>query len=336
MAPRAAVQHATMARTRRLEDELRAAEGLRRLPPGPDATRAVLAALAHRSGLVVAAAARAAAAQRCEPALPPMCAALERLYEDPAGRDPKCHGKLALVAALDELGHADAVPFLRAVRHVQMEPVWGGQEDSAPPLRIRAAQALVRLGHHELYRILGDLLVDAVGEVRGAAAQMLGALGGERAALLLRLRVAVGEERDRADVLADHMAGLLACDGAVSLPLVAHRLRDDDRAVAGAAALALGGSRLPAALGELLQVLPRSVDRQLRRAIVDAIALVRSEQAVEALLDLLREGDAELAGHAAGALRLYRDRAAVVRRVEEALAARGDAAVGARWAAAQP
>lgn len=325
-----------MARSRRFEDELRAAEGLRRLPPGAEAERAVAAALQHRSGLVVAAGARAAAAHRCEALLPLLAAALERLYIDPAERDPKCHGKLALVAALDDLGHADADPFLHAVRHRQPEPVWGGQEDSAPPLRVRAAQALARLGHHALHRVLGDLLVDEVGEVRGAAAQMLGALGGERAALLLRLRVAVGEERDRADVLADHCAGLLACDGEASLGLVAGLLDADDRAVAGAAALALGGSRLPAALEPLRAALGRSVDRQLRRALVDAIGLLRSEAAAEALLGLLAEGDDELAVHAVGALRLYRDRAALARRVEEALARRGDARAAARWASAQP
>lgn len=325
-----------MARARRLEDELRQAEALRHRPAGAEATREILAALAHRSGLVVGAAARAVQAHRCEQALPAMLVALDGLYIDPAERDAKCHGKLALVAALDELGHADAAPFLRAVRHVQMEPVWGGQEDSAPPLRIRAAQALVRLGHHTLYRILGDLLVDPVGEVRGAAAQMLGALGGERAALLLRLRVAVGEEPDRADVLADHLAGLLACDGEASLPLVTVLLTDEDRAIAAAAALAVGGSRLPAALAPLLDALDRSIDRQLRRSQVDAIALLRSEAAVDALLVLLADGDQELAVHAAGALRLYRDREAVVRRVEVAIAMRGDARIAKRWALAQP
>jgi HEAT repeat protein len=325
-----------MARARRLEDELRHAESLRHRSPGSDATQDIIAALAHRSGLVVGAAARAAHALRCDEALPAMLGALDGLYVDPADRDPKCHGKLALVTALDELGHADAAVFLRAVRHVQLEPVWGGQEDSAPPLRVRAAQALVRLGHHTLYRVLGDLLVDPVGDVRGAAAQMLGALGGERAALLLRLRVAVGEEPDRADVLADHLAGLLACDGEASLPLVTVLLTDADRSIASAAALALGGSRLPAALTPLHAALGRSIDRQLRRSQVDAIALLRSEAAVEVLLGLVAEGDQELAVHAAGALRLYRDRETVVRRTEAAIAIRGVAGIAKRWASAQP
>lgn len=305
-----------MAKAKRFETELRAAEALRHAPD-PVGIRA---ALAHRSGMIAAPAARAVAAHRLDGFEAQMLAALERYYADPVERDPQCLGKLALVTALDELGCGDAAPFLRAARHVQLEPVWGGTQDSAPPLRIRAAQALVRLGHHGVYRLLGDLLVDAVGEVRGAAAQMLGAIGGERAALLLRLRLAVGDKD--VDVLADYAGGLLACEGAEAIPLVVTLLDHDDRAVVGGAALALGGSRLPEALEPLLTALRNSTDRQLTRTLVDAIALQRSDATAEVLLGLVAEGDREEAVAAAEGLRLYRDRPAIVERAKAALAVR--------------
>lgn len=304
-----------MARRRRLDDELAAAEALLRVPDQAGLARA----LAHRSGHVVAAAARAVAAQRAEAHLPALLAALDRLYEDPVERDPQCRGKLSCIEALDQLGHGDGGPFLRAVRHVQMEPVWGGRQDSAPPLRIRAAQVLVRLGHHQLFRLLGDLLVDPVGEVRGAAAQILGQVGGERAALLLRLRLAVGDAD--VDVLPDYATGLLAVEGASAVPAVAALLAHRDRAVAGGAALALGGSRLPEALAPLREALGTCVDRQLARSLIDAIALLRSEAAAEALLTLLAGGDGELALVAARGLRLYRERPAMRERITAALAA---------------
>ena len=306
-----------MARAKRFESDLRAAEALRHAPD----PAGIRAALSHRSGMIVAPAARAAAAHRIDGLEADMLAALDRLYRDPVEHDPQCLGKLALVAALDELGCGEAAPFLRAARHVQLEPVWGGTQDSAPPLRIRAAQALVRLGHHGVYRLLGDLLVDPVGEVRGAAAQMLGAVGGERGALLLRLRLSVGDQD--VDVLADYAAGLLACEGAEGVPLVVALLEHDDRAVVGGAALALGGSRLPEALEPLLAALRACPDRQLTRTLVDAIALQRSDASAEVLLGLVADGDREEAVAAAEGLRLYRDRPAIVERAQAALAARG-------------
>lgn len=318
-----------MKRPARLEDAIRAAEGLRRRAPGAETVAAIGSALAHPHGLVVAGAARAAQELRCDTAADALRAALDRLYRDPVKHDPQCRGKLAALAALDELGLADPAACLRAARHVQPEPVWGGTVDSAPPLRIRAAQALVRLGHHELYRVLGDLLVDAVGEVRGAAAQLLGAVGGERAALLLRLRLAVGDPDP--GVLGDVAAALLACDGEASLPLAAGMLAAADAAVVEAAALALGGSRLPAALAPLLARIPLARDHRLRRALVEAVALMRSDAAVAALLELLRDGADDAAEAAARALRLYRDRPAVADQAVALIAARRQAALRAAW-----
>jgi HEAT repeat protein len=318
-----------MAKGKRFEAELHAAEALRHLPPGAEATAGIRAALGHPRGLVVAAGARAAAAHRLEGIGNELHAALGRLYIDPVERDPQCRGKLALVNALDELGDGDPTAFLRAARHVQMEPVWGGSQDSAPPLRIRATQALLRLGHHGLYRLLGNLLADPVGEVRGAAAQMLGALGGERAALLLRLRLAVGDAD--ADVLADDAAGLLACEGLDALPLVVAQLGHDDRAAVGGVALALGGSRLPEALAPLLAALRDCSDHQLCRTLIDAIALLRSDAAAEELLALLATGSNHEALAAAKALRLYRDRSRLAERAEAAVAARRDDRLLRAW-----
>ena len=318
-------QHPHMAKAKRFEADLRAAEALRQVPD----PAGIRTALANASGLIIAPAARAVLAHRMDVYEPAMLIALDRLYADPVEHDPQCRGKLALVTALDELGCGDAEPFLRAARHVQLEPVWGGSQDSAPPLRIRAAQALVRLGHHGLYRLLGDLLVDAVGEVRGAAAQMLGAIGGERAALLLRLRVAVSDPD--VDVLADYAAGLLACEGAEGVALVVTLLDHDDRAVVGGVALALGGSRLPEALAPLLDALGQAGDRQLCRTLIDAIALLRSEAAAAALLTLVAEGDGEKSLAAVRGLRLYRDRSAIVERVGAVITARGEARLLRAW-----
>jgi hypothetical protein len=306
-----------MARRSGGDAAIRRAEALARRPPGSVTTAEWSAALAEHHGLAIAATARAVQAHRATDQLPALAVALARLYE---AEDPQAHGKLAALTSLDELGWEDPSPFLRAVAHVQMEPVWGGRIDAAAPLRIRAAQGLVRLGHHALWRILGDLLVDDVAEVRGAASQLLGQVGGERAALQLRLRVRLPEDREHAEVMGDHVAGLLACEGETALPLAVARLQSDELAEAQAVALAIGASRLPAALAPLADRLDDSIDRRLRRACIDGIALLRSPAAAELLLARLAEADAEEGSELLAALRVYRDRPEVVKRASAAVA----------------
>lgn len=309
-----------MARRAGGDAAIRRAEALARRAHGAVTAAEWSAALAERHGLAIAAASRAVQAHRAVACLPDLAAALARLYE---AEDPQAHGKLAALTTLDELGWDDPAPFLRAVAHQQWEPVWGGRIDAAAPLRVRAAQGMVRLGHHALWRILGDLLVDGVAEVRGAAAQLLGQVGGERAVLQLRLRVRLPEDREHAEVMGDHVAGLLACAGEEGLPLAVARLASDELAEAQAVALAIGASRLPAALAPLTARLESAIDRRLRRTCIDAIALLRSPTAAAVLLERLTEADAEEGVELLAALRVYRDRPEVVQQVGAAVARTG-------------
>src|SRR6266566_3450965 len=76
--------------------------------------------------------------------VPDLLAALDRFFLDPVKSDPQCWAKNALVQALATLGHEEAAVFVRGLRHIQMEPVWGGQEDTAAALRGNSALALVQ------------------------------------------------------------------------------------------------------------------------------------------------------------------------------------------------
>ena len=67
--------------------------------------------------------------------------------------------------------------YRAALRHVQREPVWGGSEDTAGPLRATAAFALVRMNPRDLVVLLADLLADPDKVARSGAAKALGALG---------------------------------------------------------------------------------------------------------------------------------------------------------------
>lgn len=299
-----------MARRSPIEARLAALRGLGEGAPPADLEARVRRGLDDRSSLVVAAAAAVAGSRGLSALAADLEAALERCWREPCGEsDPQCHAKLALIEALDRLDLGDDALLLRAARHVQSEPVWGGRQDSATRLRIRAAEVLARRGHPDLFRLLAELLADASHEVRGAAARLAGELGGERAALLLRLRLCAGDCEP--ENLGDYAAALLEADGVRALPLVLDVLGRRDAPIA-AIALALGGSRLPEALDPLRERLAACRDPELRGALATAIALLRSEAAVDCLLELLGGPEPGLARAAAGALALYRDRPAIL------------------------
>ena len=72
-------------------------------------------------------------------------------------------GKTAIVKALVALEYSESAAFLRASRHVQMEPVWGGQEHAAIHLR----GVLLRLKAHS-----GDRRPHVLGQVFDSLLQL--------------------------------------------------------------------------------------------------------------------------------------------------------------------
>ena len=216
--------------------------------------------IGDRSNLVVAAAAAIAGENTLVELARDLEAAFDRFLVNPLKDDKLCRAKIAVVQALDQMEHQDPDVFLKAARHVQLEPVWGGAEDSAPPLRggPRRPGAGRR---HGLPAVLVDAMADPAKDVRIAAAAALGAVGSEGAGLVLRLKVRLGDKDP--DVLSECLGGLLAVGPEENLPLVAEFLDPGDAAACEAAAMALGRSRLPEALDPLKDVL---AEVSLRRA----------------------------------------------------------------------
>src|SRR5690348_15095929 len=130
MAAGIAVRHDTSVANRRVEDQIDALSRLRDGDPAA-AVAAVRKGLRDRVGLVAAKAAKVAAELRLRETLPELAETFARLFEDAAQRDPQCWAKNAIAKALIDLDYRESGPFLRGARHVQMEPVWGGQADTA-------------------------------------------------------------------------------------------------------------------------------------------------------------------------------------------------------------
>ena len=126
--------------------------------PSPELTVELKTAIDDRSNLIVAAAAAIAGDQGLLELAPALASALDRFLVDPLKTDKLCRAKLAVIQALDKLEHGAPDVFLKACGHVQLEPVWGGSEDTAAPLRAAALLALARIDVDGLLTILVDAL----------------------------------------------------------------------------------------------------------------------------------------------------------------------------------
>ena len=119
---------------------------------------------------------------------------------------------------------------------------------------------------------------------------------------MLRLKAL---SRDEPEVLGECFAALLRAEPAKSLEFVAKFLDHHEEAVAEAAALALGDSRLESAFPVLRDAYERSHGRPLRRSLLLAIALLRREIAIDYLLDLVQNGADQASADAIAALAMY-------------------------------
>jgi hypothetical protein len=309
---------------RRIEEEVARLSRLREDGPGEATTAAVRKALADRVGLVVAKAANIAAELRIEEAIPDLLRAFDRLFEKPVERDPQCWGKNAVAKALTELDYRLSAPYLRGARHVQMEPVWGGQEDTASMLRGICVLGLVAssdVRREEVLRCLVEALTEKAQTVRLEAVRAIAEMGGDEAPLLLRLKARMGDAEP--PVVGQVFDSLLALEGREAIAFVAAFFDAPNGDVRAEAALALGSSRLPEAEEALEAAWEKTRDPDLRYALARAISASRQPRAFDFLLDLVRNGRAADAGMALEALEIHRESPEIWRRVEETVAESG-------------
>jgi hypothetical protein len=288
--------------------------------------------LRSRSNLVIAKAAKVARELRIAVLVPEMLAAFDNLMTNAPKLDKRCAATTELLTALYELDYEDPAPYLKGLKHVQLEGSFGPPVDEAAKLRALSAQGLLHTRYSEALLEVVPLLVDREPAARIGAARGLAANGGEAGALLLRLKVLTGDSEPA--VLGDCFGGLLASAPDKSIAFVARYLDAKDDAVAEAAMLALGESRLGAAYDALREKWERSVGSPARKTLLGAIASSRLDDAVTFLVSLVESANAQTAGDAVEALTIYRHSERVTNKVREALAARGDKRLMDRFAQA--
>jgi HEAT repeat protein len=268
------------------EEQIAALDALRQ---GPEEVRAeaLRKALAHRNNFIVAKAADLIREFELANLLPELLAAFDRFFENPEKTDPQCWAKNALSRVLAAFEHQDAGVFLCGMRHIQLEPVWGGRSDTAGTLRATCALALVQcrsLSEEALLRHLVELLGDKDRAVRAEVAHAIELVGSPSAALLLRLRAVLGA--DEPEVLGACYSGILRCEGAKAIPWIGRFLATADDNAAEAA-LAIAATHSPEGLHALQECFAKTADPWFRSVLLSAIALTRQDAALEFLLDLV-------------------------------------------------
>jgi hypothetical protein len=300
----------TMAGKRKFDQQIAALDALREQPhqQAPEQVEEIRVtslrkALAAKNNFLAAKAADLIREFRLTALTPELLTAFDRFFDHAEKSDPQCWAKNAISRALAAFEHQDAEVFLRGMRHIQLEPVWGGTSDTAGTLRATCALALVQcrtLGEADLLAHLTDLLADKDKSVRVEIVRAIEQVGSNPSSLLLRLRALLAS--DEAEVLGACYNGILHIEGVRAIPWVSRFLAAGDDAAAEAA-LAIAATHSPQGFEALRACLEtgsdlstadrgsfnlRAADRWFRSVLLSAIALTRQEAGLEFLLEVVR------------------------------------------------
>ena len=266
-------------------------DALRHQPPSetPEALRKFLA---HKSNFLVAKAAKITREHVHRSLIPDLVAAFHRFFVNASTSDPQCWAKNALAETLAAFDYQKPEPFLAGIHHHQLEATWGGQVDTAGPLRGHCALALVTcrgLSSHQVLHLLTPLFADKDLPVQVNAARAVEQIGTEAAALLLKLRAELASGSP--ELLGACYSGVLHLEGPSALPWATQFLQPTSPDEASTeAAFAIADLRTEAAAQTLIAAHTQTRDRSFRATLLTALALTRHERAIDFLFTKIAEG----------------------------------------------
>lgn len=298
-----------MAKSRKLEEWMAVLSQIRADPTSEAGLSVLHQVLKGKYSVAVAQAAQLVGQFELESLIPDLVSAFDRFLLKPEDTDPGCRAKQSIAETLYCLEYSNETLFLKGIRHIQQEPVWGGRVDTAPRLRGTCALGLVRMNYPLVMVELGDLLADPEPEARIGAARAIAYTQNDQGVPLLRLRIKIG---DTSAVLSECLIALLQLAPEGSLPLVKELLHartalgsEEDIDKAEAAALALSESRLPAAFPVLQDWWQGTRNPQLRKTGLLAISTLRQPDAIQFLLSQIAQGQPQDAKDAIRAMGIY-------------------------------
>lgn len=276
-----------MSGKRHFEAQIAELDALRQAPQS-DRIDPLRKALANKNNFIAAKAADLAREFNLQELTPDLLQAFARFFDHPEKSDPQCWAKNAISRTLAAFELEDAEVFLHGMRHIQLEPVWGGRSDTAGTLRSTCALALVQcrsLTDTELLAHLIDLLADKDEAVRTEAVRAIEQVGSPSSSLLLRQRATLAH--DEPEVLGACYNGVLHLEGLSAIPWVAQFLPPADD-TAGEAALAIAATHSGQGFETLRDTFDKTTDHWFRSVLLSAIALTRQDAAMQYLIELVR------------------------------------------------
>jgi HEAT repeat protein len=278
-----------------IDTALGALAALRSSPTSPETVAHLRKALKHRINYVASKAAALVAELGARTLVPDLIDAFDHFLQNPIKSDAQCRAKSAIAKALMDLGHDDPGVYLRGMSHVQLEPVWGGREDTAATLRGTCALALVncRLDPVSIEKRLVDLLSDAEKTVRIDALRAISQF--PDAPLLLRVKAIAGDPFP--EVTGQCFASLLDISSD-DVDFVARFLDTQHGDVCFEAIAALGACRKAQGIAALIACWREQLNPELRAAILTSLGASRDATAYEFLLSLMANASFETASAA--------------------------------------
>jgi HEAT repeat protein len=286
----------------------------------PEGWKQIAKALASKSNLVAAKAARIAGDAQWTELTEELVTAFDRFLKRGPELDKGCVALIAIVRALYSQDYDGVELYLAGMRHVQLEPVWGGSSDTAVELRAVCAMGLASTTYPNKLRELVNLLVDREWRARSGAVRAIAAVGSDAAALLLRFKALSGDKEP--EVVSECFSGLLAIEGAEALPLVKSFAEGRNQEVREAAILALGASRRADAVDWLTARFEGVAHIETRQCILLSLATSRTEAAIQFLLGVIRNASPQTSAMAVSAMEINRADRRIQDEVEKAQQAR--------------
>jgi len=278
--------------------------------------------LTDKNGYLVGESAQMAKELELSALIPDIVAAFPRFLVDGAKTDMGCFGKNRLIEALLAFDAYEADTYLLGLRSKQPEGSIPFRVDTAAGLRGLCAHALFHIRHPTALLDVTPLLFDPEPVTRSEAASALGESGMDGAAAALHAKILAGDGEP--DVLGSAYKGLLRILPGRYLPVVEQALSSEEDGPVEAAALALGESRAPGAFEALRRAtLGEGMFRRTAESLLLGIALLRSDEALSFLTDMVEKAPESQALLALSALALHRHDEPLTARLEALVTKRG-------------